>query len=54
MILFWGENEVYQRADDGTWSAMEGVVLPEITFDGFTNNAAVPVPAEFSDGYGCM
>ena len=53
VALFSGEDEVYQRAEDGTWSPMEGVVLPE-TFDGYYADAAVLVPAEFADGYGCM
>lgn len=53
VALFRGEDEVYQRAEDGTWSPMEGVVLPE-TFDGYYANAAVPVPVDFADGYGCL
>ena len=53
VALFFNEHEVYQRADDGTWSPMEGVVLPA-TFGGSGLAAGVLVPADFADGYECM
>ena len=48
IALFSGEDQVYQRADDGTWSALEGVVLPD-TFDGY---CITIVPQDFANG--CM
>ena len=53
IALFYGKDEVYQRLEDGTWSAMEGVVLPS-KFQGYRADSAVPVPADFGNGYGCM
>ena len=51
IALFRAEDQVYQRADDGTWSPLEGVVLPG-TFYGYINNKAVIVPNDFANG--CM
>ena len=52
VAVFEGEDEVYQRADDGTWSAIEGVVLPA-KYSGHGDPAAL-FPVDFADGYGCM
>ena len=48
--LFTGEDNVYERAEDGTWSALEGVVLPS-AFNPFISKATL-VPSDFSNG--CM
>ena len=53
VALFIREDEVYQRVENGTWSAMEGVVLPK-TLDFDNRDAAALVPADFANGYGCM
>ena len=54
VALFYGQDQVYQRLEDGTWSAMEGVVLPNIFGGVYHHDAAALVPADFANGYGCM
>jgi len=49
IALFNNEDEVYQRADDGTWSPLEGVVLPG-TF--YSYELVTIVPDDFASG--CM
>ena len=51
IALFNGEDQVYQRADDGTWSPLEGVGLPG-TFGGHYTVKTTVVPDDFTNG--CM
>ena len=46
IALFSGDDQVYQRADDGTWSPLEGVVGIE-----YSDRMTI-VPQDFADG--CM
>ena len=50
IALFQSNNEVYQRAEDGTWSALEGVLLPELISS--PHYGATVVPDDFA--YGCV
>ena len=50
IAIFIDKDEVYQRAEDGTWRVLEGVALPE-TSDAFRNFQATLVPDDFP---GCM
>ena len=51
IAIFNKRDEVYERAEDGTWSALEGVALPERTGEDSRNYRAAIVPADFA---GCM
>ena len=51
IALFRDTDKVYQLGGDGTWSALEGVVLPSV-FDGRPSDEAILVPHDFATG--CM
>ena len=51
LALFIGEDKIYQFQEDGSWSALEGVLLP-LPYFGFTNGRAMIVPDDFAGG--CM
>ena len=51
IALFDREDRVFQRTEDGTWSALSGVVLPS-TFGGYPSDKVTMVPEEFATG--CM
>ena len=46
IALFYDTDQVYQRAGNGTWSALQGAVLPS-TFHGYDSDGAVLVPDDF-------
>ena len=47
-VYLAGKDRVYQRGEDGTWSALEGLILP----DRFWDYRATLVPDEYANG--CM
>ena len=51
IALFTGEDKVYQRADDGTWSPLEGVAM-YTKFNDYNPDKVTIVPDDFV--YGCM